>query len=652
MFRSYVREAFRSSRSFARAYSKDVRFGAEARARMIRGVDVLTDAVAVTMGPKGRSVILERPWTSPKITKDGVSVARAIALKDQHMQLGARLVQDVADQTNQAAGDGTTTATVLARSIAKEGLTHITRGANPVEIRRGVLLAVENVKRSLKRMSRSVETREEIEQVATISANGDSAIGRLIGEATQRVGRRGTITVKESKRLKDELQVLQGLQFDRGYISPYFVNTSKGGPKVEFANAYVLITLKKINSLKQIIGALEICLRQRKPLLIIADDIDGEALNALILNRLKVGLQVCAVKAPAFGEYRKQLVGDIAVATGATVFGDDIDYAKIELTKLSDFGEVGEAVITKDTTMLLQGKSTVETLEKRIQELTQELEDPATKAEQKDRLRKRISTLTDGVAVIHIGGTSEVEVGEKKDRVNDALNATRAAIEEGIVPGGGTALLRCIPPLEKLKPGNSDLQHGIDIVCHALRMPCLTIARNAGVDASMVVARVLNGINDFGYDALRNEYGQLIDKGIIDPTKVVRTAIQDAAGVASLLSTTEVVITEVRDKDPLTVGGGGGGGAAGLEEALGGMDSMDALAALGQMSGMDKMDIEAMAAEMAAGGGGGGGDASGGSSGESSGSSSGSSIADMNEAVKSIPGMENVEVHDIDSSKF
>ncbi|KAL7740797.1 hypothetical protein ACLKA6_013649 [Drosophila palustris] len=319
MFRSYVREAVRSSRSFARVYSKDVRFGAEARARMIRGVDVLTDAVAVTMGPKGRSVILERPWTSPKITKDGVSVARAIALKDQHMQLGARLVQDVADSTNQTAGDGTTTATVLARSIAREGFQQITHGANPCEIRRGVMLAVDQVKQSLRDMSQAVETRQEIEQVATISANGDAAIGRLIGEATDRVGRRGTITVKEGKRLRDELEVLQGLQFDRGYISPFFVNVSKGA---------------------KILGSLEISLRQRRPLLIIADDLDGEALNALVLNRLKAGLQVCAVKAPAFGEYRKQLLGDIAVATGATVFGDDIDYAKIEQAKLEDFGEV------------------------------------------------------------------------------------------------------------------------------------------------------------------------------------------------------------------------------------------------------------------------------------------------------------------------
>ncbi|KAH8361020.1 hypothetical protein KR093_011758 [Drosophila rubida] len=635
MFRSYVREAFRSSRCFARGYSKDVRFGADARARMIRGVDVLSDAVAVTMGPKGRSVILERPWTSPKITKDGVSVARAIALKDQHMQMGARLVQDVADNTNQTAGDGTTTATVLARSIAKEGFSNITRGTNPVEMRRGVMLAVEQVKRSLKRMSRPVETRAEIEQVATISANGDAQIGRLIGEATDRVGRRGTITVKEGKRLKDELEVLQGLQFDKGYISPFFINASKGA-KVEFANAFVLVTLKKIKSLKQIVSSLEISLRQRRPLLIIADDIDGEALNALVLNRLKMGLQVCAVKAPAFGEYRKQLLGDIAAATGATVFGDDIDYAKIEEAKQRDFGEVGEASITKDHTILLQGKSSPEALERRIKELQDELDDPSTKPEQKSRLRQRISTLTNGVAVIHIGGTSEVEVGEKKDRVNDALNATRAAIEEGIVPGGGTALLRCIPQLDEMEPDNDDLQQGINIVRNALRIPCMTIARNAGVDGAMVVAKVLNGSDDFGYDALRNEYGLLIDKGIIDPTKVVRTAIQDAAGVASLLSTTEVVITEQREKDALAALADAAGSDA-LEDALGGMDlggmgGMDALAALGGMEGMEGM--AGMGGAMGGGGGGAG------------------SAAEMNEAVKSIPGLEDVEVHDIDSSQF
>ncbi|KAH8266522.1 hypothetical protein KR044_010833 [Drosophila immigrans] len=637
MFRSYVRNAVRSSRSCARFYSKDVRFGAEARARMIRGVDLLADAVAVTMGPKGRSVILERPWTSPKITKDGVSVARAIALKDQHMQMGARLVQDVADNTNQTAGDGTTTATVLARSIAKEGFNHITHGTNAVEMRRGVMLAVEQVKRSLKEMSRAVETREEIEQVATISANGDAEIGRLIGEATDRVGRRGTITVKEGKRLKDELEVLQGLQFDRGYISPFFVNAAKGA-KVEFANAFVLITLKKIKSLKQIVGSLEISLRQRRPLLIIADDLDGEALNALVLNRLKMGLQVCAVKAPAFGEYRKQLLGDIAVATGATIFGDDVDYLKIEEAKEQDFGQVGEASISKDHTMLLQGKSSAETLQRRIKELQDELEDPNTKPEQKGRLRQRISTLTNGVAVIHIGGTSEVEVGEKKDRVNDALNATRAAIEEGIVPGGGTALLRCIPDLDGLEPDNEDLQQGVDVVRNALRIPCLTIAKNAGVDGAMVVAKVLNGSDDFGYDAMHDEFGPLIDRGIIDPTKVVRTAIQDAAGVASLLSTTEVVITEQRGKDvlgALSDGGGDNGAADALQAALGGMDmggmgGMEALAALGGM-GMDGMGMGGMGGM---------------------GNPSPGSAADLNEAVKSIPGMEDVEVHDIDSSQL
>ncbi|EDW64977.1 60 kDa heat shock protein homolog 1, mitochondrial [Drosophila virilis] len=634
MFRSYVREAVRSSRAFARAYSKDVAFGAEARARMLRGVDMLTDAVAVTMGPKGRSVILERPWTSPKITKDGVSVARAISLKDQHMQLGARLVQDVADNTNQAAGDGTTTATVLARCIAKEGFQHITRGANPVEIRRGIMLAVDHVKRKLKAMSRAVETREEIEQVATISANGDAEIGRLIADATDRVGRTGTITVKEGKRLKDEMEVLQGLQFDKGYISPFFVNTPKGA-KVEYANAYVLITLKKIKSLKQIVRGLEQSLRQRRPLLIIAEDIDGEALNALVLNRLKVGLQVCAVKAPAYGEYRKEMLGDIAAATGATVFGDDINYAKIEEAKIEDFGQVGELVVSKDSTMLLQSQGKPELLKRRIQELEDELRDPATKPEQKERLRARISVLTNGVAVIHIGGTSEVEVGEKRDRVNDALNATRAAIEEGIVPGGGTALLRCIPSLQRLEPDNMDLKNGINIVCSAMRIPCMTIAANAGVDAATVVARVLNGEGDFGYDAMKGEYGNLFEKGIIDPTKVVRTAIQDAAGVASLLSTTEVVITEVRNQDPLGALAGDGGG---LEEALGGLDlggmgGMEALSALGGMGGMGGMGDMGM---------GGMGMGMGGMS----------KAEEMNQAVQSIAGMEDVTVHDIDSSQL
>ncbi|XP_026844814.1 60 kDa heat shock protein homolog 1, mitochondrial [Drosophila persimilis] len=631
MFRHCVRGALRGNRNFLRLYSKDVRFGNEARSMMIRGVDLLADAVAVTMGPKGRSVIVERPWTSPKITKDGYTVARAIALKDQHMNMGARLVQDVADNTNKAAGDGTTTATVLARAIVKAGFQQFSKGGNPLEVRAGVLMAVEAVKEQLKQMSRPVETRQEIEQVATISANGEAGIGRLIAEATDRVGPKGTITVKEGKRLKDELDVIQGLRFETGYLSPFFVNTPKG--KVEFANALVLICLKKITSLSQILRGLEQSLRKRRPLIIIAEDISGEAMNALVLNKIKLDLQICAVKSPSYGNQRKELLGDIAAATGATIFGDDVNFLKIEDAKLEDMGEVGEAIITKDSTMLLHGKARPEMLKMRIEQIQDELQDPKTKAEQSDRVRQRLSALTKGVAVLHIGGSSEVEVSEKKDRVTDALNATRAAIEEGIVPGGGTAFLRCIPHLEGLKPANKDHQKGIDIVCQALRMPSFTIAHNAGVDAGTVVAQVLNGTGDYGYDAMQNEYGSLLEKGIIDPTKVLRTAISDAAGVASLLGTTEVVITDVRNSD-LLAKLAGSGGMGGMDD-MGGMSEMDALSALsgmGGMGGMPGMDGMAGLGDM-------GGD--GGSS---------TSAAEMNEMVKSMPGMENVEVQDIDAS--
>ncbi|XP_068144481.1 60 kDa heat shock protein homolog 1, mitochondrial [Drosophila tropicalis] len=631
MFRVFARNAaVCTGRNFCRAYSKEVRFGPEVRAMMIRGVDILADAVAVTMGPKGRNVIVERPWTSPKITKDGHTVARSISLKDQHMNLGAKLVQDVAENTNQSAGDGTTTATVLARSIAKEGFSYISRGANPVEIRRGVMLAVDNVKQSLIEMSQPVQTREEIQQVATISANGDTEIGRLIADATERVGRKGTITVKEGKRLKDELRITQGLCFDNGYISPFFVNSPKGS-KVEFANAYVLLSLK-ITSISKIVKGLEYALRERRPLVIVADDISGEALNALVLNRLKLGLQVCAVKAPSYGDYRKQLIFDIAAATGATVFGDDLDYAKIEEAKIEDLGQVGEAIISKDSTMLLQGQPKPNMLEKRIQQIQDEIHDKRTKAEHRARLRERLSALTKGVAVLHIGGHSEVEVSEKKDRVIDALNSTRAAIEEGIVPGGGTAFLRCIPQLESLQPGSQDLQQGINIVRNALRMPCMTIARNAGVDAASVVAKVMNGKDDYGYDALRNEYGMFFDKGIIDPTKVMRTALTDAAGVASLLSTTEVVITDARNTDLLAKLAGAGGDM----DEMAGMDDMEALAALGGMGGMDGL--------------GGYGDMMGGMGGGAYGG--GASAKDLNEVVQNIPGMEDVTVSDIDGSRF
>lgn len=550
-----------------RGYAKDVRFGPEVRALMLQGVDVLADAVAVTMGPKGRNVILEQSWGSPKITKDGVTVAKGIELKCKFQNIGARLVQDVANNTNEEAGDGTTTATVLARSIAKEGFEQISKGANPVEIRRGVMLAVDAVKDNLKTMSRAVTSPEEIAQVATISANGDRAIGDLISEAMKRVGKDGVITVKDGKTLHDELEVIEGMKFERGYISPYFINSSKGA-KVEFQDALVLFSEKKISTVQSIIPALELANAARKPLVIIAEDVDGEALSTLVVNRLKIGLQVAAVKAPGFGDNRKSTLTDMAISTGGIVFGDEANLVKLEDVQLSDLGQIGEISITKDDCMLLKGKGDAKHVEARVQQIRDQIEETTSEYE-KEKLQERLARLSSGVAVLKVGGSSEVEVNEKKDRVNDALCATRAAVEEGIVPGGGTALLRCIKTLENLKGANDDQKAGIEIVRKALQQPATQIAKNAGVDGSVVVAKILDQTGDFGYDAMNGEYVNMIEKGIIDPTKVVRTALTDAAGVASLLSTAECVVTE----EPKPEGAGGGmPGMGGM--GMGGMGGM------------------------------------------------------------------------------
>ncbi|XP_061429788.1 60 kDa heat shock protein, mitochondrial [Lethenteron reissneri] len=545
----------------ARAYAKDVRFGSEARALMLQGVDLLADAVAVTMGPKGRTVIIEQSWGSPKVTKDGVTVAKAIELKDRFKNIGAKLVQDVANNTNEEAGDGTTTATVLARAIAKEGFEKISKGANPVEIRRGVMMAVEAVVAELKKHSKPVTTPEEIAQVATISANGDKEIGNLISDAMKKVGRKGVITVKDGKTLHDELEIIEGLKFDRGYISPYFINSAKG-QKCEFQDAFLLISEKKISSVQSIVPALELANAQRKPLVIIAEDVDGEALSTLVLNRLKVGLQVCAVKAPGFGDNRKNTLKDLAVATGGTVFGDEALSVNVEDVQLHDFGRVGEVTITKDDTMVLKGKGERAAIEKRIEEIVEQLE-ATTSDYEKEKLNERLAKLSDGVAVLKVGGTSDVEVNEKKDRVTDALNATRAAVEEGIVLGGGCALLRCLPALDAVAAANSDQKIGIEIIRNALRVPAMTIARNAGVEGSLVVEKILQSSNDIGYDAMTGEFVNMVEKGIIDPTKVVRTALVDAAGVASLLATAEAVVTEI-PKEEKAAGMGGGGGMGGM----------------------------------------------------------------------------------------
>jgi len=550
-----------------RSLAKEIKFGTEARVLMLQGVDILADAVAITMGPKGRNVILEQSWGAPKITKDGVTVAKAIELKDKFQNIGAKLVQDVANNTNEEAGDGTTAATILARAIAKEGFDKISRGANPIEVRRGIMLAVSVVVDELKRMSKAVTTPEEIAQVATISANGDKSIGDILSNAMKKVGKDGVITVKDGKTLMDELEVIEGMKFDRGYISPYFINTAKGA-KCEFQDALLLLSeKKKISSVQELIPALELANSQRKPLLIIAEDIDGEALTTLVINRLKVGLQVCAIKAPGFGDNRKNTLRDVAIACGGTVFGDEANLAKIDDITPKDFGRVGEIIVTKDDTLLMRGKGDPKEIEQRINSLKDEIADTNSEYE-KEKLQERLAKLSNGVAVLKVGGSSEVEVNEKKDRITDALNATRAAVEEGIVPGGGVALLRCLKVLEK-DPGaiNEDQKIGMEIVRKALRMPCATIAKNAGKDGSIVVEKILMSPFEIGYDAQRDEFVDMVKSGIIDPTKVVRSALQDASGVASLLTTAEAVVVEMpkSEKDGAAgMGGMGGGGMGGM----------------------------------------------------------------------------------------
>ncbi|CAF2139380.1 unnamed protein product [Rotaria magnacalcarata] len=547
-----------------RSLAKEIKFGSDARVLMLQGVDILADAVAVTMGPKGRNVILEQSWGSPKITKDGVTVAKGIELKDKFQNIGAKLVQDVANNTNEEAGDGTTSATILARAIAKEGFDKISRGANPIEVRRGIMLAVTTVITELKRMSKPVTTPEEIAQVATISANGDVSIGDIISNAMKKVGKDGVITVKDGKTLNDELEIIEGMKFDRGYISPYFINTTKGA-KCEYQDAFLLLSEKKISSVQELIPALELANGQRKPLLIIAEDIDGEALTTLVINRLKVGLQVCAIKAPGFGDNRKNTLRDIAIACGGTVFGDEANLTKIDEVTVQDFGRVGEVIVTKDDTLLMRGKGDLSTLEQRINSLKEEIAETNSEYE-KEKLQERLAKLSNGIAVLKVGGSSEVEVNEKKDRITDALNATRAAVEEGIVPGGGVALLRCLKVLENESGAiNADQKTGIEIVRKALRMPCATIAKNAGKDGSVIVEKVLSLPFEIGYDAQRDEFVDMIKAGIIDPTKVVRSALQDASGVASLLTTAECVVVEAPkvEKDAGAAGMGGMGGGMG-----------------------------------------------------------------------------------------
>src|SRR5213083_1711079 len=544
--------------------SKDVKFSSDARDRMLRGVDILANAVKVTLGPKGRNVVIEKSFGAPRITKDGVTVAKEIELDDKFENMGAQMVREVASKTSDQAGDGTTTATILAHAIVREGAKGVAAGMNPMDLKRGVDLAVAAIVEELKKNSKNVTSNEEIAQVGTISANGDAEIGRFIADAMKKVGNEGVITVEEAKSLETELEVVEGMQFDRGYISPYFV-TNAEKMRVEMEDPYVLIYEKKLSGLQELLPLLEAVVQTSKPLLIIAEDIEGEALATLVVNRLRGGLKVAAVKAPGFGDRRKAMLQDIAILTGGQAISEDLGI-KLENVTLNMLGRAKKVTIDKENTTIVGGAGKKSDIEARITQIKAQIEE-TTSDYDREKLQERLAKLAGGVAVIRVGGATEVEVKERKDRVDDAMHATRAAVEEGIVPGGGVALLRAIKALEKLKVHNDDQRTGIEIVKKALSWPARKTAINAGADGSVVVGKILDHAKySYGYNAQTGEYGNLVSKGIIDPTKVVRAALQGAASVAGLLITTEAMVAELPKKQggPAMPGGAGGG--------MGGMD--------------------------------------------------------------------------------
>jgi len=541
--------------------AKEVKFSADAREKMLRGVDILANAVKVTLGPKGRNVVIEKSFGAPRITKDGVSVAKEIELEDRFENLGAQLVREVASKTNDKAGDGTTTATVLAQAIVKEGAKAVAAGMNPMDLKRGIDLAVTEAVKDLISRSKKINTSEEVAQVGTISANGEKEIGQMIASAMQKVGNEGVITVEEAKTAETELEVVEGMQFDRGYLSPYFVTNSEK-MVAELEDPYILLHEKKLGNLQAILPVLEAVVQSGKPLLIISEDVEGEALATLVVNKLRGGLKVAAVKAPGFGDRRKAMLEDIAVLTAGQVISEDLGI-KLENVTLAQLGRAKKVTISKENTTIVDGNGNKTEIEARVNQIKAQIEE-TTSDYDKEKLQERLAKLAGGVAVIRVGGATEVEVKERKDRVDDALNATRAAVEEGIVPGGGTALLRAKKAVEKLTSDNSDVAAGIKIVLRALEAPIRQIAENAGVEGSIVVSKVLEGNTDtFGFDAQSETYVDLVAAGIIDPTKVVRTALQDAASVASLIVTTEALIADKPKKDsgmPAMPPGGGMGG--------------------------------------------------------------------------------------------
>ena len=540
--------------------AKDVKFAQDAREQMLKGVDVLANAVKVTLGPKGRNVVLEKAFGAPRITKDGVTVAKDIELEDKFENMGAQMVREVASKTADEAGDGTTTATVLAQAIVKEGAKSVAAGSNPMDLKRGVDLAVNAVVEALKDKSKKVTSNEEIAQVGTISSNGDHEIGKFISDAMQKVGNDGVITVEEAKSLQTELEVVEGMQFDRGYISPYFI-TDADKMRVELENPYILIDEKKLSNLQSILPLLESVVQSGRPLLIIAEDVEGEALATLVVNKLRGGLKVAAVKAPGFGDRRKAMLQDIAVLTGGQVISEDLGI-KLESVTLDMLGQAKKIVITKDDTTIVDGAGKKADIEARVAQIRAQIEDTSSEYD-REKLQERLAKLAGGVAVIKVGGATEIEVKEKKDRVDDALNATRAAVEEGIVPGGGVALVRAIEVLDSVKGANDDQKVGINIVRRALQAPLRQIAENAGEDGAVVVGKILDKDQyAYGYNAATGEYGNLVKQGVIDPAKVVRTALQDAGSVAGLLITTEAMVAELPKKAapaPAMPGGDMGG---------------------------------------------------------------------------------------------
>jgi chaperonin GroEL len=527
--------------------AKEVKFSSEAREKMLRGVDTLANAVKVTLGPKGRNVVIEKSFGAPRITKDGVTVAKEIELADKFENMGAQMVREVASKTSDLAGDGTTTATVLAQAIVKEGAKSVAAGMNPMDLKRGIDLAVETIVDDLKRHAKKVTSNDEIAQVATISANGDAEIGRFLAEAMRKVGNEGVITVEEAKSRETELDVVEGMQFDRGYVSPYFV-TNAEKMRAELEDPYILIHEKKLSGLQDMLPLLEAVVQSGKPLLVVAEDVEGEALATLVVNKLRGGLKVAAVKAPGFGDRRKAMLEDIAILTGGTAISEDLGI-KLENVTLQMLGRAKKVVIEKENTTIIDGTGRKKDIEARITQIRAQIEE-TTSDYDREKLQERLAKLAGGVAVIRVGGATEVEVKERKDRVDDAMHATRAAVEEGILPGGGVALLRAIKALENVKPHDPDQKAGVDIVWRAIQVPARQIVQNAGEDGSLVVGKLPESSKyNWGFNAATGEYQDLVSAGVIDPMKVVRTALQDAASVASLLITTEALVAEVPKKE-------------------------------------------------------------------------------------------------------